>query len=125
MSQETELLDQFLSYLHLDTGLSRHSIKAYQTDIGQFILFNRNHGRSLLVVKPEQAVEFIQHLSHRWLNPSTKARKISALRHFYHYLQINDHNKENPFNQIVMPKQSVSVPKPLTEEQVEREKDYG
>ena len=120
MSQETELLDQFLSYLHLEKGLSRHSIQAYQTDIGQFILFNRNHGRSLLVVKPEQAVEFIQHLSHRRLNPSTKARKISALRHFYHYLQINDHYKENPFNQIVMPKQSVSVPKPLTEEQVER-----
>lgn len=120
MTDETELLDQFLSYLHLEKGLSKNSLQAYQTDIKQLMRFLKSESWSVLAMTTEQAGRFINQLNQRHLNPSSKARKISALRHFYRYLQINHLIATNPFKQIVMPKQAVSVPKPLTEDQIKR-----
>jgi len=120
MTQETELLDQFLSYLYLEKGLSRHSVQAYQTDINQFLIYVQEQSLSLLALTSEQAAGFINLLNQRQLKPASKARKISALRHFYRFLQINQFTAENPFTQTITPKQPVSVPKPLSEEQIER-----
>ncbi len=119
MTKETEYLDQFLTYLHLEKGLSRHSIQAYQTDIRQLLQFLADQSWSVLTLSIEQADAFIRQLNERNLNPASKARKISALRHFFRFLQVNHHLKDNPFNQTVIPKQAASVPKPLTEEQIE------
>ena len=120
MPHETELLDQFLSYLHLEKGLSRHSLQAYQTDIKQLLGYLDNQSWPLLTLSKSQADDFIHQLNQRSLNASSKARKISALRHFYRFLQVHKYTADNPFIQAVMPKQTVSVPKPLTEEQIER-----
>lgn len=120
MTEETDFLDQFFSYLHLEKGLSKHSIQAYHTDIYQLIQFIKKKSWPLLRLSSEQANSFLNHLNSRQLNPSTKARKISALRHFYRFLQINHHTLNNPFSQTMMPKKSVSVPKPLTEDQIGR-----
>ena len=66
----------------------------------------------------DQANSYLNHLNSRQLNPATKARKISALRHYFRFLQINEKVENNPFKQTLMPKKSVSVPKPLTEDQI-------
>ncbi|MCX7544092.1 site-specific tyrosine recombinase XerD [Marinicella gelatinilytica] len=120
MSADVEFVQQFLSYLHLEKGLSKHSIQAYQTDISQLLRYLQKTSQSISSLNEEQAGQYISHLNERQLSATSKARKISALRHFFRFLQINQHLSVNPFKQIVMPKQAVAVPKPLSEDDIER-----
>ncbi|GAA4818153.1 tyrosine recombinase XerD [Marinicella pacifica] len=120
MPQETEFIDQFINYLHLEKGLSRHSLQAYQTDIRQFLRFLQDKSWEVLTISAEQAGHYVASLNTRQLNAATKARKISALRHFYRFFQSNQQVKDNPFAQIVMPKQSPLVPKPMSEEYIDK-----
>ena len=76
MPQETEFIDQFINYLHLEKGLSRHSLQAYQTDIRQFLRFLQDKSWEVLTISAEQAGHYVASLNTRQLNAATKARKI-------------------------------------------------
>ena len=112
-------LDQFLSYLRLEKGLSSHSISAYRTDVNQFLNFLSHQNILLLNVTLDQSETFFKHLSAQSLSAKSVSRKISALRQFYLYLQRVQQTKENPFLQIPLPKTIRSIPKPLSEAHIE------
>lgn len=114
---DVDLLDQFLSYLRLEKGLSSHSIKAYNTDINQFLKFAETPGLSQVNV--QLANRYIHSLTDSGLNTKSIARKISALRHFFLYLQKSKVLAKNPFLATSLPKTTRSIPKPLSEQQVE------
>jgi len=119
MPNETELLDQFLSYLHLEKGLSKNSVVSYQTDIRQYLHYLQSCDLDCLEVDSSQAGHYILSLNKKHMAASTKARKLSALRHFYLFLQLQKLSTDNPFKRTVMPKIPKSIPKPLSEKQVE------
>lgn len=114
---DIDLLDQFLIYLRLEKGLSGHSISAYRTDIRQFN--NSIADLSIADVNHSIANEYIKNLSISGLNSKSISRKISALRQLYLYLQTINKVKQNPFVEIKLPKIQRSIPKPLSEDQVE------
>lgn len=113
------LLSQFLIYLKLEKGFSSHSVSSYRTDISQFSVFLSTSKLTLFEVKTETANLFIKHLNQRSLSSKSIARKISSLRQFYLYLQRQHLLTDNPFNAVALPKISRSVPKPMSESQVE------
>ena len=106
-------------YLRLEKGFSSHSIQSYQTDIRQLLQFCHQTGVVPSQLTFAQAQQYSASLAGKGLNPRTLARKVSAARHFYKYLQLSQLADDNPFGRLVMPKVSRTVPKPLSEEQVE------
>lgn len=119
--QECErLLDQFLSYLKLEKGFSSHSVNSYQTDCKQFI--NNLHTSQLTLQTAERldASAYVKLLNQKNLSAKTIARKISALKQFYLYLQRTRQLTENVFDAVVLPKIARSIPKPMSERQVEK-----
>lgn len=119
-SAEIDLIvNQFLSYLKLEKGFSSHSISSYRTDVTQFsqsISFNYS---DLLTLSVDEANAFVKQLNRRKLSAKTIARKISSLRQFYRYLQTTLLVEDNPFTQVILPKLTRSIPKPMSEKQVE------
>lgn len=113
-------LDQFLIYLKLEKGFSSHSIKAYQTDINQFHSFQTKHHLPLVQAKANDVLFYLKHLSQKSLNSKSIARKISSLRQFYSYLQITQKIEINPVADVKMPKTKRSIPKPMSESQIEQ-----
>jgi len=107
-------------YLRLEKGFSSHSISSYQTDVRQLLTFCQHSTISPVQLSVTQAQQFHSSLIARGMNPRTLARKMSAARHFYLFLQLQHKVQDNPFQQLVMPKISRSVPKPLSEQQTER-----
>lgn len=120
MKLTIDLLDQFLTYLRLEKGFSSHSISSYQTDVRQLLTHCQSHAIVPDRLTVEQAQHFSSSLAARGMNPRTLARKMSAARHFYVFLQIQHKTLGNPFSQLVMPKINRSVPKPLSEQQVDQ-----
>lgn len=119
-NSETDLMGRFLAYLKLEKGLSNHSINAYAGDCRQFFQHLKQHQTKLQNTSLTDAKEFVASLSKKKLNSKTIVRKIASLRQLFHYLRLNDGHPENPFAQLPLPKVPPSVPKPLSEQQVEQ-----
>lgn len=120
MIKKDDLLDQFLMYLRLEKGFSNHSITSYRTDIRQLFHYCENANDGSFLLSNEQAQAYSSHLSARGLNARSMARKISSARHFYVFLQHSRHIETNPFARVVMPRSGRSIPKPMSEEQIEQ-----
>src|SRR5918911_4997583 len=90
-----------LQYLTLEKGLatflnalagknrSQATIRAYQTDISQFISFLHANNVSILTPADVQKIDVMEYLSHcakRELTGIARARKLSALREYFRLL---------------------------------------
>jgi site-specific recombinase XerD len=85
----------FLNYISVEKNLSQHTIRAYQSDLDQFIDFwgNLTAGKNLApdhTLNTEIMDRFFVHLFHQKTAKSSIARKISALRSFERFLKQED-----------------------------------
>lgn len=115
------LLEKFLTYAKTQLSFSKHSEKAYNFDISEFIEFCYKNN----VKKPDEITgilirKYISGLTLKKLSKNTIIRKISAVRSFMKYLFENRIIKSNPFDVIVIPKKDKTLPSFLTEEEVEK-----
>ncbi|HEY8118285.1 MAG TPA: site-specific tyrosine recombinase XerD [Methylophilaceae bacterium] len=118
-SSNLELLDGFIDHLWLEDGLSRNTLDSYRLDLAQFAdWLEKSDGKNL--VQAEQA-NIQQYLAVKF--PQSKPRSISrlvaSLRRFYRYALRENKLSVDPTLQIESPKLPRSLPKSLSEEEVE------
>ncbi len=84
-----EQIEGFLSYLELDRGYSANTLSAYRNDLGQFL----DYVQATFAVEIWPAVDtpmiaaYLAHLrGDREYLPATVARKVAAVKSFFHYL---------------------------------------
>ena len=112
------LIDNFIDELWLEKGLSKNTLSAYRHDISSFTVWYK--GSSLLEV---QRVDLLDYLAKRLkdgYSSRSTARSLSSLRAFYNHITIKYNLKENPTSRIDSPKLGHSLPKTLSEEEVEK-----
>jgi len=112
------LLDQFIDHLWLEDGLSRNTLESYRRDLQLFADWLNKKSLSLAEA---QQTEIQQYLAVKF--PTSKPRSISrliaSLRRFYRYALRENRIATDPTLQIDSPKLPRSLPKSLTEEDVE------
>jgi len=109
-------LNQFLESLSAERGYALNTLEAYARDIKDFNIFLKE--KLLEDVKKIDIQQYLLHLKERAIVPSSRARKISALRQFFNFLLEEEVVSENPTLLIDLPKQERRLPKTLTEEEV-------
>lgn len=109
-------LETFLEALSAERGLSQNTLQAYQRDLLDFLAFLKKE--SFLSATPSHIRLYLQELHGRSLEPKTRARRLSALRHFYGFLLEQKEIIDNPTYDIEMPKLGKSLPKTLSEKEV-------
>lgn len=90
---QTEIAS-YLSYCAEQKHLSAHTIKAYKTDLRQYV----QHRPSPTLSKQELS-EYIAQL-HKRYKPKTIRRKIAAIKAFVNYMYREDKLPTNPFDKI-------------------------
>ena len=132
-----ESVDSFLSYLVVERGFSRNTLEAYRNDLYQFMDFaqgrfnNLGHAPSPPGVEVQQEAwgqvgldlltDYVSSLKDRKsYRDTTTARKVAALKSFFNFLIHEEAIKENPTEFLTSPHVGRSLPKFLTEEEVER-----
>jgi integrase/recombinase XerD len=114
-----KLLDAFTAYLKVEKGLARLSVSAYLSDLLQFAEFLEESKCALLAAQREDVRQFLQQLFSNQVDGRSVARKLSALRHFYRYLLLDDLLEHDPTLNIDSPKRWKVLPKALGREEME------
>ena len=113
-------LDPFLEMLAAERGAAANTLAAYRRYLESFAAFlSRRRGRRLETAAADDLRAFLSQIAAAGLAPRTAARRLSALRQFYHFLVAEGLREDDPSAAIESPRQGRSLPKILTEAEVE------
>lgn len=108
----------FFYALKLEKGLSKNTISSYRSDLNQYFRFLENNKLLSHCVKSNDINMFLVELRNKNLNNKSIARKLSSIKQFYLYLLKNKKIKSNPLLLVSQPKIQSTIPKPLSEQQI-------
>jgi integrase/recombinase XerD len=115
-----ELLEQFYHHLGVERGLAPLTLESYAHDLQDFREFLRSQQREAW---EEATLEDFQHylatLQSRGLSARSRARRLSALRQFFRFLQREERLPANPVELLDSPRLPLKLPKVLNEQEVE------
>lgn len=112
------LLDEFNDRLWLEEGLARNTLESYRRDLSQFADWVEKRGQDLLGIARGDLEQYLAHKSPA-SKPRSMSRLIASLRRFYRHQLREGAIKQDPTLQLDSPKLPRSLPKSLTEEDVE------
>lgn len=114
------VLSAFLDYLKVEKGLAPLTVSAYTTDIGQFAESLEARKLILTRARRKDVHDFIQQLFSNGVDGRSVGRKLSALRHLYRHLLIDNKIDHDPTLNIDSPKQWKVLPKALARDEIEK-----
>jgi len=118
-SASAELVDKFLDAIWMERGLSANTLGAYRAD-----LMTLSRGLAEKDINMEDAekadlLEFIAKRVESGAKPRSTARQLSSFRRFFRYIMREGMRADDPTAEIAMPRIGRSLPKTLTEEEVD------
>lgn len=113
------VMSSFLDYLRIEKGLAPLTISAYTTDLCQFAEFLGSRRRVFTSATRQDVRDFIQQMFANSVDSRSVGRKLSALRHLYRHLLIDEKIKHDPTLNIDSPKQWKVLPKSLAHDEIE------
>ena len=112
-------LDDFLTHLTIERGLSVNSYDAYQRDLKAYLRHLAKRQVLLLSEASYKDVKaFISSLRRRGLAPSSISRHISSVRMFHRFLISEGLAQSNPTDHIQTPKQPKRLPAILNRKEI-------
>ena len=112
------LIDGFIDNVWLEKGLSQNTLNAYRQDLSNF-----SDWLNPVYLEKANKINLLDYLAYRLkqgYSSRSTARSLSSLRAFYAYLLSKSLINENPTSKIQSPKLGHSLPKVLSEEDVEK-----
>jgi integrase/recombinase XerC len=120
----TTELKAFLQHLRLNRNASAHTVRAYDSDLSQFLAHTAaSAGIKRAELSPGQldraAIrEFIAELHRRGQTRASAARKLAAIRTFLRYLRREALIEDDPGALVATPKRDVRMPAHLSEREM-------
>jgi integrase/recombinase XerC len=121
-----EQLDAFLEHLALNDNASAHTVRAYESDLSQFLTFLAQHlGKRRSDLVPTEFAHghiraFLSELHKRGNSRSSAARKLAAIRAFGRHLRREGELDGDPAALVGTPRQDHHLPAHLGEAEMTR-----
>ncbi len=113
------IVDKFLDAIWMERGLSTNTLGAYRADLMALQRWLAQRDTSLMYATRADLLAFIAYRAKEGSKPRSTARQLSSFRRFYRFLLREGVIQEDPTVKIEMPKIGRSLPKSLTEAEVE------
>lgn len=110
----------FLEAARAELDCSENTILAYGRDLSHFAEHLDRQALDYKDVSRGDIESYIIGLDHAGMAPSTRARRLSSIRQFFRFAYSEGWRLDNPAQQIKSPKQAKSLPKTLSEAEVDR-----
>nr|WP_290613294.1 site-specific tyrosine recombinase XerD [Arsukibacterium sp. UBA3155] len=116
---EQALIQQFLDQLWLEKDVSPHTLSAYGSDLTLFGRYLATQQQHFLTADSQLINQFLAIRYQQQLSPRSGSRMLSSLRRFYRHYHKAGRCDVNPVTELVNPKIGRSLPKTLSEQDVE------
>ena len=113
------MIDLFLDMMYAERGASDNTVNAYRRDLHMCETALNGFGQKLATAGPGHIEALLAAWRTQGLAPSTAARRLSSLKQFYKFLQIESLRDDNPASHLMGPKQGRPLPKVLSEADVD------
>jgi len=110
-------IEQFKYYLKLERGVSENTVVSYLYDLEKFQQF-LGHELQVDEVKDQHIRSFVYFISD-FLAPTTQARTLASINHFFSFLVLQKIVENNPVTFIELPKQTRRLPTVLSVEEID------
>ena len=115
-----EMIDQFLDTIWMERGLSKNTLAAYRADLTALSRWLKGRDETHLAeAQRADLLAFIAERAEKGARPRSTARQLSSFRRFFRYLVREGQLGDDPTSNIQMPKIGRTLPKTLSEAQVE------
>ncbi len=119
MPQKTHV-ENFLEMLAVERGAAATTCKSYRWSLGRFAEFLSDRDPKIHNAQANDLRAFLAELTEAGLARSTVAQRLSCLRQFYGFLFAEGLREDDPTRTIDSPRQGRTLPKVLSESEVER-----
>jgi len=120
----TAHLKAFLQFMRLNRNASAHTVRAYESDLSQFLGDVATHTGTKVAELGPAALDrhairrFVGELHQRGLSRASAARKLAAVRTFLRYLRREEIIGDDPGALVPTPKREVRMPAHLSEDEM-------
>lgn len=111
-------LEAFLEMLSAERGAAENTLISYQRDLDDLSDFLSGRKVSLGAATREDLTAYLSDLARRGFQPTSQARRLSAIRQFYKFLYAEGLRGDDPTSILDAPKKSRPLPKVLSVEDV-------
>lgn len=118
-SASEALIDKFIDAIWMERGLSKNTLGAYRADLIALARWLPTINRLIESATKADLLAFIAHRVDNGAKPRSTARQLSSFRRFFRYLVREKMLDVDPTLDIEMPRIGRSLPKSLTEQEVE------
>jgi integrase/recombinase XerD len=117
-----EQIQSFLKFITVEKGYAQNTLSAYQNDLNQLAahLQSKRADITWAQVTREDVADYITHMKSLTYSSTTVARKLAALKSFFHFLTIEHIINENPAAMLDSPKVRKYLPRALSTQDVDR-----
>jgi integrase/recombinase XerC len=121
-----EAAQSWQTWLKIEKNVSKHTFRAYTSDLGQFLNFLRDHfddDVGLNTLSSTTLTDFRSWLSRKsmdGLKASSRARSLSGVKNFLSWLDKNGHMHNASIGLVRTPKRGHKLPRPMEEVQAFR-----
>ncbi|MCC6271318.1 MAG: site-specific tyrosine recombinase XerD [Microbacteriaceae bacterium] len=113
------IIEKFLDAIWMERGLSTNTLGAYRADLAALQRWLAQRDTSLIYASRADLLAFIASRAKQGSKPRSTARQLSSFRRFYRFLLREGVIQEDPTVKIDMPKIGRSLPRSLTESEVD------
>jgi len=116
-SQKT--LNDFISYITIEKGLSKNTALAYRSDISKFLVFSDKKNIKVENFQHHDITDFLWEIKSEGLKPRSIYRMMESLRQYYKFLNSEELSDNNPTAYLAAPKIPENLPGMLSFDEVE------
>lgn len=119
------LIDEFISYLRSERGLSPNTLSAYRRDLSMWQSFCARRRLRPSKVEARHLTDFLDRLrsgqspASKALSPSSVARVLVSVRSFFRFLTREGYIEQNPTLELGAPRRPRPLPKAIGIDEVE------
>lgn len=119
MEQSTHLVEQFLDAMWMERGLTENTLASYRLDLTKLYQWLAQDNEQLITVSAAKLQDYQHWLFEQDYKQSSRARMLSAMRRFFHYLYREKRREDDPTAMLISPKLPKRLPKDLSEEDID------
>ncbi|MDJ0909931.1 MAG: site-specific tyrosine recombinase XerD [Woeseiaceae bacterium] len=119
IERSEQLVDRFLDAIWMERGLSQNTLGAYRADLMTLGRGLAEESKSIDMAEKADLLAFIAKRVESGAKPRSTARQLSSFRRFFRYIMREGLRDTDPTADIEMPRIGRSLPKTLTEDEVD------